>query len=51
MKQEAQTAHEERTPARVLTEEDLAKVTGSGLLLGCCTQGCCIDPFLDVEAN
>jgi allantoicase len=30
-----------RTPARKMTREDLANVTNGGLMLGCCTQGCC----------
>ncbi len=30
-----------RTPARKMTREDLANVTSGGLMLGCCTQGCC----------
>jgi hypothetical protein len=37
-----------RTPARKITREDLANVTNGGLMLGCCTQGCCKPPLLDV---
>jgi hypothetical protein len=33
-----------RTPARKMTREDLANVTSGGLMLGCCTQGCCGKP-------
>jgi hypothetical protein len=33
-----------RTPARKMTREDLANVTSGGLMLGCCTQGCCKPP-------
>jgi hypothetical protein len=35
-----------RTPARKMTREDLANVTSGGLMLGCCTQGCCGKPPL-----
>lgn len=35
-----------RTPARKITREDLANVTSGGLMLGCCTQGCCGKPPL-----
>lgn len=34
-----------RTPARRMTREDLANVTNGGLMLGCCTQGCCRPPL------
>lgn len=36
-----------RTPARKITREDLANVTNGGLMLGCCTQGCCGKPPLE----
>jgi hypothetical protein len=40
-----------RTPARKMTREDLANVTSGGLMLGCCTQGCCKPPVLFGELN
>lgn len=36
-----ETVETRRTPARKMTREDLANVTSGGLMLGCCTQGCC----------
>jgi len=39
-----------RTPARKMTREDLANVTSGGLMLGCCTQGCCKPPLWELPS-